>query len=443
MSELPGSGREGIRSTPVGYAFVAMVGAISLVAGVVAAVQGFVRIDVAFAFAGLVALGELLNVRLPGDRPSAPIASAAGLGYAMVFDVGGKPIDQTTVQVIAVVAVGCALGTLVRLFAGQRPRLTPVGRRVVIAGIAAATFRLTAPHRLTTAPLASYQNQLRWIALLMVAVVALATVIDFVMAALVRAGGRASAFGWTLRDEITATAGLAAAIGATGALTALATPSMSLYALPVFCVPLLLTQFAFRRFAMVRTTYRQTIRSLSRVTEVSGYVEDGHAHRVSGLAIAVGRELGLTEQDLLALEYAALLHDIGQLSLVDPIPGGSTLVVAPVERRRVAELGADVIRTTGVLDRVSEIVARQADPYRRHREAPDETLPVESRIIKAASAYDDLVGANITPDAAADALERLRLGMAYEYDPQVVETLSQVVARGVDSAVERSRQFSA
>ena len=196
----------------------------------------------------------------------------------------------------------------------------------------------------------------------MVAVVALASVVDVLIAAFVRARGRAAAFGWTLRDEISATSALAAAVGATGVLTALATPSMRLYALPAFCVPLLLTQFAFRRYAAIRTTYRQTIRSLSRVTEVGGYVESGHSDRVSRLAIAVGRELGLTENELLELEYAALLHDIGQLSLIDPIPGGSTLVVAPVERRRVAELGADVIKTTGVLDRVAEIVVAAGRP---------------------------------------------------------------------------------
>jgi response regulator RpfG family c-di-GMP phosphodiesterase len=149
------------------------------------------------------------------------------------------------------------------------------------------------------------------------------------------------------------------------------------------------------------------------------------------LAIAIGHELGLTENELFELEYAALLHDIGQLSLIDPIPGGSTLVVAPVERRRVAELGADVIKTTGVLDRVADIVARQADPYRRHREVPDDTLPIESRIIKAASAYDDLVGASASQEIVADALERLRLGMAYEYDPGVVETLTRLVAPGL------------
>lgn len=443
MTAVHGEAREGTTSPAIGYVFIGVVCAAAIAATIACVRSGWTRLDAAVAFAALIAIGELLDVRLQGDRPTAPIASAAALGYAMVFDIGGRPVAQSTAQVVVVVAAGCTVGTLLRLVAGRRSRLTSVARRVVLAGVAAVAFRATAPHSLTTLHLSAYKQQLRWVALLMVAVVALTSVVDVLISAFVRARGRAVAFGWTLRDEISATSALAAAVGATGVLTALATPAMRLYALPAVCVPLLLTQFAFRRYAAIRTTYRQTIRSLSRVTEVGGYVESGHSERVSRLALAVGRELGLTENELLDLEYAALLHDIGQLSLIDPIPGGSTLVVAPVERRRVAELGADVIKTTGVLDRVAEIVARQADPYRKHRESPDHSLPLESRIIKAASAYDDLVGAAPTIDANADALERLRLGMAYEYDPRVVETLTRVVARWIEVPTERFRQTSA
>ena len=92
--------------------------------------------------------------------------------------------------------------------------------------------------------------------------------------------------------------------------------------------PLLVTQLAFRRYAGIRATYLQTVRSLARVTEVAGYVESGHSRRVSRLAVAVGRELGMPERDLLNLEYAALMHDIGQLSLLEPIPGGATVLVS-------------------------------------------------------------------------------------------------------------------
>lgn len=173
----------------------------------------------------------------------------------------------------------------------------------------------------------------------------------------------------------------------------------------------------------------QTIRALSRVTEVGGYTETGHAQRVARLSMAVGREMGLNEAQLVDLEYAALMHDIGQLSLTDPIPGGATVMVAPDEQRRIAELGAEVIRQTGVLDRVASIVDRQAEPYRRPGQPFDAGVPIASRIIRVANAYDDLVGGSMDSDRRNAALERLRLGVAYEYDPQVVDILTRAVER--------------
>jgi hypothetical protein len=417
------------RSNRFRAAFLLVCGAGILAAGVVTVTRGIADPAIAGVFVAFIAAGELASVRLPGDRIAAPLATAGALGYAMLFDVGARPLHLRLAQTVAVVALGSVIGVATQRFAGRPSRWTDVGQLALVSAIVGFGFRWTAPRQLTTAALVAFKNELRWVALLMVALVAFGLVIDVIVAALLRIGRQQGAFGFLVRDEILATAGLSAAVGATGVLTALATPTMQLYALPVFGLPLLITQFAFRRFAAIRSTYLQTIRSLSRVTEVGGYVEDGHARRVSQLALAIGRDLGLSERELLDLEYAALLHDIGQLSLVDPIPGGSTLVVAPVERRRVAELGADVIKITGVLDRVAEVVARQADPYRRHRQPPDDTLPLESRIIKAASAYDDLVGASGSPDLIADALERLRLGMAYEYDPKVVDSLASQIAQ--------------
>jgi response regulator RpfG family c-di-GMP phosphodiesterase len=196
-------------------------------------------------------------------------------------------------------------------------------------------------------------------------------------------------------------------------------------ALALLIAPLLVTQTAFRRYAGIRSTYLQTVRALARVTEVGGYVEDGHSYRVGRLAVAVGRELGMSEPDLLELEYAALMHDIGQLSLADPIPGGATVLASPADQQRIAGLGASVIEQAGVLDGVAEIVRRQCQPWRGGGPEP----PIGSRIIRAANAFDDLVGGSPDRDRCTAALERLRLDTAAEYDPGVVEALTKVTGR--------------
>jgi response regulator RpfG family c-di-GMP phosphodiesterase len=104
-------------------------------------------------------------------------------------------------------------------------------------------------------------------------------------------------------------------------------------------------------------------------------------------------------------------------------------VAAPGDQRRIAALGAEVIRQTGVLDEVADIVEQQAEPYRRAHDIEVRDIPLSSRIIKAVNAFDDLVGDSYEATRRLEALERLRLGMAYEYDPVVVDSLTKTVER--------------
>ncbi len=377
-----------------------------------------------------VTIGEIVRITLPGDREAAPLGAAGALAYALLATFGGVATTQNVWQVDLSRRRWPRSSARSRTSPQVAPRAStrsPVA--ILAAAFAAAIFRPI--YDGWQDPLAdqSARMQATVMAMVMVAVVLATGVFDAAVSALVRADRNRAPYRSTLRDELRALLGLGSAIGATGVLIALAAQVMGWWAIPVFCVPLLLTQFSFRRYAAIRATYLQTIRSLSRVTEVGGYTESGHARRVSEISVAVGRELGMSEDELLDLEYAALMHDLGQLSLTEPIPGGATVMVDAAEQRRIAELGAAVIRETGVLDRVADIIERQADPYRRPREHADPSLPVSSRIIKAANAYDDMVGDSVEYGPRLDALERLRLGMAYDFDPRVVETLARIVRK--------------
>ncbi|MGE5290220.1 MAG: HD-GYP domain-containing protein [Micromonosporaceae bacterium] len=382
------------------------------------AATGITGMREAVAFGALVALGELFRITLPGNREAAPIATAGALAYTLLLRVGDRAVPHSAMQVVAVTSVGMVVGALPHLAAGRPTSIDAVARRLLAVAVVAFMFR----------PLAG-NAQIRghwWLALaVMTLLVAVAWFADAVIAALIRAEALRARFGVALRDELRVQAPLGAAIGASAMLIALAAEVMGLAALAVFIAPLLVTQVAFRRYAGIRLTYLQTVRALSRMTEVGGYVEGGHSHRVSRLSVAVGRELGMSEPDLLQLEYAALMHDIGQLSLPDPIPGGATVLVSPQDQWRIAELGAEVIRKAGVLDRVAEIVRRQSEPWRGPEPAPH----VSSRIIRAANGFDDLVGSSTDRERAVAALERLRLDTAVEYDPEVVEALSRVASR--------------
>ncbi|MBB5083394.1 HD-GYP domain-containing protein [Nonomuraea sp. NPDC050547] len=391
------------------------------VAGVAhTAAVGLDRPEVAIGFGALIAVGELARLTMPGNREVAPIGAAAALGYTLLLDLATNPLRHSALQVVAVIAVGMMAGALPHLAVGRPPRLDAMARRLLTGALLAFAFRPLAGtlHELTLGDRGTW-----WPALtVMVTLIALTLGIDVLIAAMLRAEQVRTAFKVAVSDEVRTAFPLGAAVAASGVLLALASHSMDLVALVVFAAPLLVTQVAFRKYAGIRATYLQTVRALSRVTEVGGYVEPGHSRRVSRLSVAIGRELGMSEPELLELEYAALMHDIGQLSLRDPIPGGATVLTDPEQARRIAELGAEVIRQTGVLDRVADVVRRQCDPI-------DEDPPLSSRIIKVANAYDDLVGGSTDRDRAGAALERLRLAGGSEYDAACIGGLARVVDR--------------
>ncbi|MFF9015795.1 HD domain-containing protein [Streptomyces sp. NPDC014870] len=373
----------------------------------------------ALAFGVLIALGELARWgALPGDREPAPLAAAGALAYALLGEQAGSSTTHGVLQIIAVVVAGGLVGIVPHIARGEGPDLDHQARRILTVGFAALCFQPLynsgeVSERLGHGP--AY-------ALFLLLLLVLTALCDAVLAALMLRARTGYPYGPLLRDELRALIGIGSAVCATGAVMALGVAAAGLWALPVFCVPLLLTQVSFRRYAAVRTTNRQTIASLARATEIAGCTPPGHARRVAALSAAVGRELGLSGSDLTVLEYAALMHDIGQLSLVDPVPEGATALLPAEEQRRIALLGGAVVRQTGVPAAVAVVVERQADPYR------DQPLP--ARIVRTVNAYDDLAGTGAGACGALTALERLRLATARDHHTDVVESLARVLARG-------------
>ncbi|MFS8198691.1 HD-GYP domain-containing protein [Streptomyces sp. CWNU-52B] len=375
----------------------------------------------ALAFGLLIAVGELARWSGAEERESAPLAAAGALAYALLGENGGHALHggaghDGVPQIVAVVAAASLLGCVPHVAMGHGPTADHLTRRVLTVGFAAVCFQ----------PLYGRGRLGEWAgggpsyAALVVALLLLTALWDAVLAAAMAHARTRWPFGPLLRDELRGTLGIGSAVCATGAVMALAVAVAGLWALPVFSLPLLLTQLSFRRYAAVRTTYRQTIASLARATEIAGYTPAGHARRVAALSRAVGRELGLSGPELTVLEYAALMHDIGQLSLVDPVPAGATAGLAPDDQRRIALLGGAVVRQTGVAAAVALVVESQADPYREQ--------PVSARIVRAVNAYDEKTR-ETGPGGPLEALEELRLGTARDYQPEVVESLARVLAR--------------
>jgi diguanylate cyclase (GGDEF)-like protein/putative nucleotidyltransferase with HDIG domain len=251
--------------------------------------------------------------------------------------------------------------------------------------------------------------------------------------------------------------------GLVGGAIALAHEAIGLYGLAVFVLPLLLmrktmaaylghTEKSTKKLRKAAETIRSqnvsleqanrllkerstaAMESLSATVDARDAYTAGHSRRVQQLALAIGRELGLSQAELDLLGHAALFHDIGKLAIPDAVllkPGSLTTDEWALMQRHADE-GARIIDRLGFLN--------DAVPAIRHHHErfdgtgyPDglrgEDIPLGARIIHVADALDSMLTTRIYRAArpADEALDELRRGSGSQFCPRCVSALERLL----------------
>lgn len=363
-------------------------------------------------------------------RKVEPIGMTVSIAMAMTPVLsGGVVVDVNAGYIVLIAGLAAAAASLLRLvIMGHLPVLSDVAMRVVVTAIAALAVRADLGGGSLQQALITWDPIHHWaLALAMTGITAVALCFPLMWWSYERAAQEHFPLRYAVVDEFKAVGTIGFGVVSTAVSTALATRAVGFLAVAIFVLPLVLLLMAVRRQANVADGQRQTVWALSKLTDQGGFTDPGHAARVARLAVPVGRQVGLSKPLLKDLEYAALLHDLGQLSLPRPIPGGATTHTSALDQRRVASAGAALLARTAELSRVATSVAHQATPYWRLEELGD--IPIASRILRVANAYDDLVGVALESATRMRALQRLRLGMGYDYDPNVLRELCHMLVR--------------
>jgi putative nucleotidyltransferase with HDIG domain len=180
-----------------------------------------------------------------------------------------------------------------------------------------------------------------------------------------------------------------------------------------------------------------TIESLAAAIDAKDETTHGHVRRVQGAAVALARELGLTDEQMVkALEAAALLHDTGKIAIPEHIlnkPG--RLTPAEFEQMKLhAPIGAEILSSIEFPYPVVPIV-------RHHHESWDGSgypdglvgtdIPIGARILAVVDCFDALTSDRpyrrrmTDQDALQIVIER----RGTMYDPLVVDTFARAYQR--------------
>lgn len=181
-------------------------------------------------------------------------------------------------------------------------------------------------------------------------------------------------------------------------------------------------------------------KALAKLREISKKVDDqvpyydGHMQRVTEYSVMIGRRLGLTDNELLMLEAAGLLHDFGKIAIGENL----LLKVGKLTAEERFEIQHHVIKGYHILSGF-EAFGEILIGIRHHHEYWDGTgypegLAGESiswigRIIAIADSYDAMTSERPYRRAKTReyAIDELKKNAGIQFDPQLVEVFLSIV----------------
>lgn len=188
---------------------------------------------------------------------------------------------------------------------------------------------------------------------------------------------------------------------------------------------------------------------LVRLARAAEYRDDDtgeHTWRVAHVCGVLGREMGMKHEEVELLLRAARLHDVGKITIPDGIlmkPGRLTSAEFEVVKGH-AKAGAELLSgSRSRMMRLAELIALTHHERWDGRGYPQglsgESIPLESRILAVADAFDALThdSAHRKAVGSREAFEEIRRNSGSQFDPAVVLAFERAFAKGLLHAPEQ------
>ena len=180
-------------------------------------------------------------------------------------------------------------------------------------------------------------------------------------------------------------------------------------------------------------SYRSTLKALTAALETRDSETHGHSERVVTYSLRLGREYGLSSEDMKSLEFGALLHDIGKIGVPDSILRKPAKLTEEewVRMREHPLHGQQILRGIEFLQGAARVVAQhheQWDGSGYPLGLSGEQIDVCARIFAVADAFDAITSDRVyrrgkSYEAAAQELDDWA---GRQFDPKVVEAFHRV-----------------
>jgi len=182
----------------------------------------------------------------------------------------------------------------------------------------------------------------------------------------------------------------------------------------------------------------QVLTSMAKLIEAKDPYTQGHSLRVTRIALALARKVGLAGEDLHVLERACHLHDIGKVSIdLKQIHKPGPLTDEEwAEIRQHPETGHAILSVIDFLQDEALVVRHHHTPFDGYGERPEvpRRIRLMSSIVTLADSYDAMTSQRSynRPRSREEALAELDRCSGTQFDPDLVAAFRQLPTRDAD-----------
>ncbi|MGA8848580.1 MAG: HD domain-containing phosphohydrolase [Dehalococcoidia bacterium] len=183
----------------------------------------------------------------------------------------------------------------------------------------------------------------------------------------------------------------------------------------------------------IRKLFLGAIEALVSALEAKDRYTGGHSRRVTTIALALGKELGLSPQDMEDLRWGSLLHDVGKIA-IDKLIQNKPDKLTREEYEHImihAHVGADIVRPV-VNEKTIQMIEHHHDHYDGsglHQVIAGSDIPLGARILAVADAYDAMISDRPYRSAMpiTEIIEEIKRCAGTQFDPVVVAAFIKTV----------------
>jgi len=182
-----------------------------------------------------------------------------------------------------------------------------------------------------------------------------------------------------------------------------------------------------------RQLFLGAMQSLVFTVEARDSYTAGHSRRVTEIAVAIGKKLGLSDEELENLYWGSLLHDIGKVAVNPAIVNkAGKLTAAEYEHIMThAVISASIMQPVVRNEEMTQIIEHHHDHYDGgglNQKVKGNDIPLLARIVSLADAYDAMTSTR--PYRAAlpreQALAEIVRGTGKQFDPLIANVFLEM-----------------